>query len=72
MRVNEELCKHVMDYEVCFSEYYFKQVFVLKPDRIRPLNRRTSKAYDAINNLFLPLVGIWAFLSTKVEIKNQW
>lgn len=40
------------NYEAHCSEFYFKQVFGLIPDRIRPLNRKTFKAYDGINNLF--------------------
>jgi CRISP-associated protein Cas1 len=34
------------------SEFYFKQIFELIPERVRPLSRRTFKAYDGINNLF--------------------
>jgi CRISPR-associated protein Cas1 len=43
---------NLTNYEARCSEYYFKEVFGLIPDRIRPLNRKTFKAYDGINNLF--------------------
>jgi len=39
-------------YESHFAEFYFKQIFDLIPERIRPECRRTFKAYDGINNLF--------------------
>ena len=39
-------------YESHCAEFYFKQVFGLIPERIRPECRRTYKAYDGINNLF--------------------
>ena len=34
------------------GDYYFKQVFQLFPERIRPSNRRGFKAYDGLNNTF--------------------
>lgn len=39
-------------YESHCAEFYFKQIFDLIPERIRPECRRTYKAYDGINNLF--------------------
>ncbi len=35
-----------------FSELYFKQIFSLFPENIRPKKRMTFKAYDGINNVF--------------------
>lgn len=34
------------------SRLYFKEVFKLFPESIRPENRRTFKAYDGLNNVF--------------------
>jgi CRISPR-associated protein Cas1 len=48
----KKLRYNLTNYEAHSSEYYFKEVFSLIPDRIRPLNRKTYKAYDAVNNLF--------------------
>jgi CRISPR-associated protein Cas1 len=48
----KKLRYNLTNYEAHCSEYYFKEVFGLIPDRIRPLNRKTFKAYDGINNLF--------------------
>lgn len=42
----------ISTYEAHCAEFYFKQVFDLIPERIRPECRRTFKAYDGINNLF--------------------
>jgi len=38
--------------EAKFSRFYFKQVFGLIPERIRPERRRTYRAYDGVNNIF--------------------
>jgi CRISPR-associated protein Cas1 len=38
--------------EAKFSEFYFKQIFALIPEKIRPKSRRTFKAYDGLNNIF--------------------
>ena len=38
--------------EAKFSQFYFKQIFQLIPERIRPEGRKTFKAYDGTNNLF--------------------
>lgn len=40
------------NYEAHASEFYFKQIFGLIPERVRPTSRRTYKAYDGVNNLF--------------------
>ena len=48
----KKLRYNLTNYEAHCSEYYFKEIFSLIPDRIRPLNRKTYKAYDGINNLF--------------------
>ena len=34
------------------SRLYFKEIFTLFPESIRPENRRTYKAYDGLNNVF--------------------
>ena len=34
------------------AQFYFKQIFGLIPEKIRPKNRETFKAYDGINNVF--------------------
>jgi len=34
------------------TEHYFKHIFQLIPDNLRPDRRRTFKAYDGINNIF--------------------
>ena len=46
------LRRKLMQIEAKFSQFYFKQIFQLIPERIRPENRKTFKAYDGINNLF--------------------
>jgi CRISPR-associated protein Cas1 len=38
--------------EARFSQFYFKQIFQLIPEEIRPESRKTFKAYDGVNNLF--------------------
>ena len=35
-----------------YSEGYFKQIFGLLPEKMRPQMRRKFKAYDGVNNLF--------------------
>ncbi len=35
-----------------FGRYYFKQVFPLFPEEIRPAYRSSYKAYDGVNNMF--------------------
>jgi CRISPR-associated protein Cas1 len=46
------LRRRLTQIEAKFSRFYFKQIFQLIPENIRPENRRTFKAYDGINNLF--------------------
>jgi CRISPR-associated endonuclease Cas1 len=41
-----------MQIEAKFSQFYFKQILQLIPEKIRPLGRKTFKAYDGVNNLF--------------------
>jgi CRISPR-associated protein Cas1 len=38
--------------EAKFSQFYFKQILQLFPEKIRPESRKTFKAYDGVNNLF--------------------
>jgi CRISPR-associated protein Cas1 len=42
----------LMAHEGRCSDRYFKQVFGLLPESLRPDRRRTFKAYDGLNNLF--------------------
>jgi len=35
-----------------YSQSYFRQVFELLPEKLRPQKRRKFKAYDGVNNLF--------------------
>lgn len=42
----------LMQIEAKFSQFYFKQILHLIPERIRPERRRGFKAYDGVNNLF--------------------
>jgi CRISPR-associated protein Cas1 len=44
--------RKLMQIEAKFSQFYFKQILQLVPERIRPEGRRTYKAYDGVNNLF--------------------
>jgi hypothetical protein len=46
------LRRKLMQVEAKFSQFYFKQIFQLIPERIRPEGRKTFKAYDGVNNLF--------------------
>jgi CRISPR-associated protein Cas1 len=46
------LRRKLMQIEAKFSQFYFKQIFQLIPERIRPEGRKTFKAYDGVNNLF--------------------
>lgn len=42
----------LMSYEGRFSEQYFRQIFALFNEAIRPERRKTYKAYDGLNNIF--------------------
>jgi CRISPR-associated protein Cas1 len=44
--------RKLMQIEAKFSQFYFKQILQLIPERIRPECRQTFKAYDGVNNLF--------------------
>jgi CRISPR-associated protein Cas1 len=46
------LRRKLMQIEAKFSQFYFKQILQLIPERIRPEGRKTFKAYDGVNNLF--------------------
>jgi CRISPR-associated protein Cas1 len=46
------LRRKLMQIEAKFSQFYFKQILQLIPEKIRPESRRTFKAYDGVNNLF--------------------
>ena len=41
-----------MQIEAKFSQFYFKQMLQLIPERIRPESRKTFKAYDGVNKFF--------------------
>jgi CRISPR-associated protein Cas1 len=44
--------RKLMQIEAKFSQFYFKQILQLIPEKIRPESRRGFKAYDGVNNLF--------------------
>jgi CRISPR-associated protein Cas1 len=44
--------RKLMQIEAKFSQFYFKQMLQLFPEKIRPDGRKTFKAYDGVNNLF--------------------
>ena len=46
------LRKRLMYQEAKHSGHYFKRIFKLFPEKVRPKNRRGFKAYDGINNTF--------------------
>jgi CRISPR-associated protein Cas1 len=46
------LRRRLTQIEAKFSQFYFKQIFQLIPEKVRPVGRKTFKAYDGINNLF--------------------
>jgi len=48
----ERLRARLMAYEGHFSDRYFRQIFSLIPELLRPENRKTFKAYDGVNNIF--------------------
>ena len=41
-----------MQIEAKFSQFYFRQLLQLIPEKIRPESRKNFKAYDGVNNLF--------------------
>ena len=46
------LRRRLTQIEAMFSRFYFKQIFGLIPEKIKPESRKTFKAYDGVNNLF--------------------
>jgi CRISPR-associated protein Cas1 len=44
--------KRLLNVEGKFSQFYFKQILQLFPEKIRPEHRIGFKAYDGVNNLF--------------------
>lgn len=54
IEINElvSLRRKLMQIEAKFSQFYFKQIFHLIPEKIRPESRKKFKAYDGVNNLF--------------------
>ena len=48
----ESFRKKLTGIEGKYSEGYFKQVFGLLPEKMRPDRRSKFKAYDGVNNLF--------------------
>ena len=46
------LRKRLLHIEGVFSQFYFKQILQLFPEKIRPEHRIGFKAYDAVNNIF--------------------
>lgn len=47
-----KLRRKLTQIEAKFSQFYFKQIFQLIPEKIRPEKRRTFKAYDGVYNVF--------------------
>jgi len=48
----DEIRQRLTGIEGKATEFYFRQIFPLLPDKLRPESRKTFKAYDGINNLF--------------------
>jgi CRISPR-associated protein Cas1 len=48
----DEIRQRLTGIEGKATELYFRQIFQLLPERLRPQSRKTFKAYDGINNLF--------------------
>ncbi len=48
----DEIRQRLTGIEGKATEFYFKQIFQLLPEKLKPESRRTFKAYDGINNLF--------------------
>jgi CRISPR-associated protein Cas1 len=46
------LRRRLTQIEAKFSQFYFKQILQLIPEKVRPESRKTYKAYDGVNNLF--------------------
>ena len=44
--------KKLLVIEARYSRKYFRQIFQLFPEKIRPEVRKTFKAYDGVNNIF--------------------
>lgn len=51
-KLNATIRRKLMAYESKFTKHYFTQILTLFPKPLRPLGRRTFRAYDGINNLF--------------------
>ncbi|GAG20240.1 unnamed protein product, partial [marine sediment metagenome] len=47
----ESFRKRLSGIEGKFTQHYFKQIFGLLPEKLRPERRRKFKAYDGVNNL---------------------
>jgi len=56
--------RKLMQIEAKFSQFYFKQILKVIPEKIRPESRKTFKAYDGVNNL---LNLAYEFLAWKVH-----
>ena len=48
----ESFRKRLTGIEGKFTQHYFKQIFGLLPEKLRPQKRKKFKAYDGVNNLF--------------------
>lgn len=48
----ETMRRKPMQIESKYSQYYFKEIFSLFPEKIRPEKRTTYKSYDGLNNVF--------------------
>jgi CRISPR-associated endonuclease Cas1 len=56
-----------------FTERYFKQVFSLIPEKVRPEKRKKFKAYDGLNNVFNLAYEVlsWKIYRTLVKAKLE-
>ncbi|MFC1803279.1 CRISPR-associated endonuclease Cas1 [Thermoproteota archaeon] len=48
----DSFLKKLTGVEGKFTEHYFRQVFQLIPEKLRPEKRKKFKAYDGVNNIF--------------------
>ena len=48
----ESLRKKLTGIEGKYSVSYFRQIFGLLPEKLRPEKRKEYKAYDGVNNIF--------------------
>jgi CRISPR-associated protein Cas1 len=52
VRIDDRERRELISIEGKFDEHYFREIFGLLPETMRPDWRKTFKAYDGVNNLF--------------------